>query len=573
MVSGSGHTEGEGVPEGVLVANSVTNGNEAELAQTGDYEAQRGHIHLSAEPPARDGTLLSNSVGHEHGEELARPGDQEEARSGDGDPSAQPSLPEGATLSHFVTYEHATQVAPSQINEDESRDNHGIVRLQEGSRDINATAEPALPDGAPSSHLVTAESGDEAQDSQRDVQPQAVMSSKIRLNIPFTLGQRHDCTLDAVYLNEHEENELRIWSIDHICDERLQLPKICTAGHRISKDWTFFSEDPATVLLPNLFKYDAPPQSVLQSLLELAPSALLANHQSIRLPSSPETRFPLKAIGAWQLCHLAPEAKALWMKCELWVIREQNAGRLTSTEVEQHVEYMMSVPWAGSMKHLHDGRMFKELAPLLSDSMLNDVVIDAMLSIIVATMRTDDHCPGKLCGIAHTPFGQALSQMELDYRQNYPTHGQSILLETGDAFEKNDDVQLYGVINTGRSHWATFCVSKKSGKVVVGWADPLQLPMPPILLRALKTWLNHHCVGLSVEVDNGMMEHGVQTDVVSCGVVAINALSHLFLDEQLWTPAKRSSIRLAEFEKIVSYSTVRLLASCLKNYDSYFLYL
>lgn len=392
---------------------------------------------------------------------------------------------------------------------------------------------------------------------------QAVAKPSV-LDDMFVSGCTEQTHWNAVILDQDEMNELGVWSIYHVCDKALKLPTTSNVTHRVNKDWTYFSSDSPTVSLSDLFKHEKPASSTVMSLADLAPAALLAGSQSVCLPGYADVRFPLKAIGAWQICHKAPTARSVWSAANLWVRNKKKAGRISSKEAEDYEQLTLLVSWASSTKGLYNVQPFTELTVLLSESMINDVVIDAMLSLLVLYLRRQPVAQDALYGIAHTSFGQALSQLVASRRLDYPKRGHSLLLQAGSVLERHNCVRLYGVTNTLTAHWAAFCVSKSDSKVVIGWADPLGWKMPAPFLKALNIWLDYHCAGLSVEVDDRMLACGIQKDMFSCGIIAVNSLKHHFLARSLWSPSRCSSIRLSEFVEIVQESEVSLVPS--QNY-------
>lgn len=355
---------------------------------------------------------------------------------------------------------------------------------------------------------------------------------------------------DPIQLSVDEKKKMQLWSIGQICEAK--LPKLQNM-HLQNTQSAFSKEDP-TVLLDELHRYPLPPLSLVHALEGCAEKEVRDGQQSIILPTDEVARFPLKSIGAWRVIHEVNTVKSLWGQPKnglLWA-----TGRLPAGDIDRLLDLMDDVPWDGKAETLYGEVPFSSLSVLLSDSSMNDKVVDAMMSLLLVRMREQRLSHGSFFGIAHTSFAQSLLQLQEGFRNRYPANAHSLLAQAGNLFEQKVEIKLYGVANSQNMHWVAFCIAKTSSKIVVTWADSLNWNIPDGYHNGLKLWLAHHCPNLPVEVDTNMMTHGVQDDNFSCGVVAINTLKHHLLGKEVWVQEHKHTLRLAEFKSIVEYCLV-----------------
>lgn len=349
---------------------------------------------------------------------------------------------------------------------------------------------------------------------------------------------------DTVELTEQDKQQLSLWSIRGICLREMPIRK--SFGLNAVKD--SFSKDGPTLPLGRLFDHPLPPLKLVRTLKARALGEMRYENRSV-LTGDITARLPLKVIGAWEVIHGAIEAKLLW-NSETNGLQWAKA-HLSESEIDTLAELTAAVPWDGKIDALYGKLPISVLSKLLSDSKLNDETVDTMLSAMIVRMREQGVPQKGVWGVAHISFAQCLQQLQVGYRKGYPTNANPVLMHTGNMLEQRDEVSVYGVANSQDAHWAAFCIAKTFSKIVVTWGDSLNWPVPHKFHEGLTTWLAHHCPNIIVEVDTTTMKHGVQTDDISCGVVAINTLKHHFFNKKLWVPERRHSLRFESFVDVI----------------------
>ncbi|KAF9523624.1 hypothetical protein CPB83DRAFT_742704, partial [Crepidotus variabilis] len=81
---------------------------------------------------------------------------------------------------------------------------------------------------------------------------------------------------------------------------------------------------------------------------------------------------------------------------------------------------------------------------------------------------------------------------------------------------------LGGVVNVRESHWVAFVISIEEQLILYG--DSLSLSDDTVV-NALSWWISIHCEELFTVQQ---LPIGLQSDGISCGLFAVNALSHYF---------------------------------------------
>jgi hypothetical protein len=68
-------------------------------------------------------------------------------------------------------------------------------------------------------------------------------------------------------------------------------------------------------------------------------------------------------------------------------------------------------------------------------------------------------------------------------------------------------------------------------------------------VRNLQRWL-HDGVGISCVNNGDCLEHGIQTDWFSCGIIVPNTISHKVFGDNIWIPRRAVGDRIDWFLKL-----------------------
>jgi hypothetical protein len=187
-------------------------------------------------------------------------------------------------------------------------------------------------------------------------------------------------------------------------------------------------------------------------------------------------------------------------------------------------------PWNGSNCSVHD------MASLLTESWLSDLHIDYALTKIF-----DHHCDHYGAEISNRHTFLIVSDLDAivtAYKNNIrnarAAHKRQQLLDIENKIISGDIDSVAGVLHL-TNHWTSLVISFKPPKILYG--DSLGHPMPVKKATSFKRWVCHmleRSTHRMPESDISVYPLSItgQRDSNSCGLLALNAISHHYLPQK-----------------------------------------
>ncbi|EJD35279.1 hypothetical protein AURDEDRAFT_175656 [Auricularia subglabra TFB-10046 SS5] len=289
------------------------------------------------------------------------------------------------------------------------------------------------------------------------------------------------------------------------------LPKPDTAT---SVSFTF-SAEPTQLNLLELPCLRVPEHSVIMELEHAVGQAWFDGKTSFTLPHICKKRLPLWCINYW--FHIRPALRVA-ESCRValkWC---------TSIGLKDDIETLMwsvawgkPIEWARGDGSVDPGALVERL---LGHQWICDSTVGAMLSLIQQEVTASD-----------------------------PSN-RSLVLPPGFATLLKSDRGFFNTYSRKRTLKLFLIGSQLSTGALqlLLYGNSLDHPAPSSHFDLVELWLSKH--GLK-GFTRQAMPHAVQDDAYSCAIVHVNAIAHRVLQTPLWQPARKDTIKVEWFERIL----------------------
>ncbi|KAF5331103.1 hypothetical protein D9619_006031 [Psilocybe cf. subviscida] len=313
----------------------------------------------------------------------------------------------------------------------------------------------------------------------------------------------------------------------------------------------FTSRSP-TLTLSDIAGQRVPHLDLLNALRDAAGQAMLDGHISIRdwRDKSSTHCLPFNAITFWRRLHKAAEAQEKWSLALHWLKRQVIPADII-TRVEEAIS---RTPWKGEIRSLGElGLSLTHLSKFLSEEMLDDGHIDAMLQRVRVRLQAESGNQQPNFHIEGTAFAQALTDIASNIKQ-YPKGASRTDLKATKTLTNSESYSIYGVAHSAPLHWVGYVMEKSRTHIKISWGDSLAhtRTIPKRFKKGIQKWASFHFKGSQVEYDESL-PCSVQRDAYSCGIISVNTLKHTLFHDPLWAPAQRELLRVMEFLDILEY--------------------
>ncbi|KAJ6478183.1 hypothetical protein C8R45DRAFT_1216427 [Mycena sanguinolenta] len=293
-----------------------------------------------------------------------------------------------------------------------------------------------------------------------------------------------------------------------------------------------------------------PSRQTLQGMVSGFDQACSDGKKSLLFPANPEISYPLWILTFWKDVLEAAEAKAKWLRAERWL--HQTGQTRKEKELKLQVRGIWSVvKWHGNLPGFASLPM-DSLAKLFSSDYLDSRMVDAMLTLL--SLRT--RIVGDESLVIATTFAEFIRLLPpiIDGVATGPiiasAGGQKYLKKYGLWFQDGDHKTLYSILYRHPNHWTTVRVDFENRRVQYG--DGMKWERPIDFFKGLQNWIaDHHGAEFPVTDD---LPCAVQTDGLSCPVIAVNAIAHNKFGDALWTKAEAKAMRMKAFCDIVKHA-------------------
>ncbi|KAJ7574501.1 hypothetical protein C8J56DRAFT_1172807 [Mycena floridula] len=307
-----------------------------------------------------------------------------------------------------------------------------------------------------------------------------------------------------------------------------------------------------------------PSEKELQGLYIRIQKAVASGKKSIchisAHTSDREVRLPLWSFGWWSNLHFVIAAQAMWIRAFASV----KETRKNSPVIEAACQVLQVLPWNTPIPRNFGGTT--SMSALFTNQWLNDDVLSQIagqLSFATRNMMTFDKPP-----LILDPYwsGTLLQSYRL-CRNSYSTNGHQCLRDAGQALVGGEWAELAfplnvllenGVVKLPSetqgilgNHWIIIVIDPTHSDILIG--DPAASRLPDSMLEVvdcIRWWLGCH-YGPDELFDVIPMPISRQRDSYSCGVLAMDSISHRYLGTDLSDPYQVDVLRAKNFIGIV----------------------
>ncbi|KAI0688683.1 hypothetical protein C8T65DRAFT_700472 [Cerioporus squamosus] len=329
------------------------------------------------------------------------------------------------------------------------------------------------------------------------------------------------------------------YDIDNLYDVKMSVSKLVSATFRKqSKSIThfkasaYFSRDCANANPDTDDNAPVPASPLLDKLKIASGQAMLDGAQSILHPESPTHRYPLWILTYWlRMCDILT-LRASWAGCCSW-LSKQTRDPVASTVFETAIQHLETLPCNVPTSAL--GRVAihtSDFLQFISDRWLSDEHVNLMVAHINRRLQEAPELAARV-EAKDEAFYDASSPRYLN------------LLETK-LGPKPRCVLYFPVYLPEYHHWITIRVNFFRNEI--SYADSLgqAIPSPKEILERTRWWASKRFTG-KFKVIGHKLSIGRQLDGYSCGICAINAMTHDIFGDALWSDEKKALHRVRWF--------------------------
>ncbi|KAJ7937855.1 hypothetical protein B0H13DRAFT_2405164 [Mycena leptocephala] len=235
-----------------------------------------------------------------------------------------------------------------------------------------------------------------------------------------------------------------------------------------------------------------------------------------------------------------------WLQTESGKCKEETRA---ATDAARSALAVMG--WNSRVGLLRDTITTKDLAPFLSSVWLRSTQIDIMMEDLAKRVADGDMGIASQVIVAPLPFSETIiAQLKGSYtKQTAP-----LLHLYEEDIKKNGKKLLYFPANIARTHWVAGRVNFLTKRNEFGDSMPDYFEPPKRLINGLKRWLKPR-FDLQFECDYAGLDHGVQIDGFSCGIITYNTIDHAIFGTGVWIPRRAVLERVQRFLKYAKHET------------------
>lgn len=311
------------------------------------------------------------------------------------------------------------------------------------------------------------------------------------------------------------------------------------------------------VSLAQLLGMTVPPldylSAVRSSISAAQPPPCSIHHPHFDIP------LPLWVILWWEAMHVVSSARQQWIHSSAWLDTVLARAFHNDQDFHECVTTAQSVldvlPYGESIRVGDTVTPTWELTRILRDGLLGNNIMDCMCAALSERLHvvSDSSGNGAQTAIFHTGYTTTLLKLATDSRRLYSTAGDFRSLRSiGKKLSTSEIVQiLIPYFLPALGHWATLQILRTSDDAVeIAYGDSLNYRVPQIVLDAVLQWLGFLQLRVVGPLRN--LEHGLQQDTISCGIVAVNTIEVAAFHVPKFRPQQRDTFRIVKFIELAA---------------------
>ncbi|KAF8809165.1 hypothetical protein BYT27DRAFT_7210458 [Phlegmacium glaucopus] len=342
----------------------------------------------------------------------------------------------------------------------------------------------------------------------------------------------------------------------------LKLPRISSEiiSNKVAR---WFSNNPPSNSDPQiLLQRSIPSPTFLTQLEDAIGQAWLDRAKSVvdwRVNDGVDC-LPLWIIMFWREAERLNRIQLMWKKSMMWLsdeeVRKQRNGKTTIPldSIQNTHELLGSLQWNGKMDYCNGTTLTSQLSYFFGTFWLSDDHINMMVEEIFLEMHKTRPKDVKYIQVASLSFTWELRSMENQLALPISERCKTLLYKYELRVKEDGLQKLYFPIHVGENHWVVGMINFK--KKSIAFADSLlsmkKGPGAPIkFITSLQTWLKAS-FGKRFRSFGNSLEHIVQNDSYSCGIITTNTIAHAILDHPLCNNRHPAEERIKWFTHFAS---------------------
>ncbi|KAF8167513.1 hypothetical protein B0H34DRAFT_854442 [Crassisporium funariophilum] len=306
----------------------------------------------------------------------------------------------------------------------------------------------------------------------------------------------------------------------------------------------WFSKDAPNILnAQTVIDRSVPSPVFLNRLKEAAGQAWLDGAKSIidwRFNDGAD-RLPLWIITFWKEVKRLTKIQSAWNQSLKWLLlaetrkRQDGKPALPSDLIQKARKSLQSLRWNATMAYCRRTTLTSQLSHFLGTFWLSNDHINMMVEEMLLDMHAERPEDLKYIQVASLSFARELRAVEEKLALPFSAR-QKTLLHKYELLVKEDGLQkLYFPVHVTENHWIVGMVNFK--KKSIAFADSLYAlnkssGAPTKFITALQTWLKY-AFGKQFKSFGNSLDHVVQDDTYSCGIITANTIEHAVLNRPL----------------------------------------
>ncbi|KAG1739662.1 hypothetical protein EDB19DRAFT_1978044 [Suillus lakei] len=302
--------------------------------------------------------------------------------------------------------------------------------------------------------------------------------------------------------------------------------------------------------LDDVLSWTVPPLHIVTKLLDQFGQAWFDGQSSVIHPSAPSTHLPFWTLSYWKEVSHALKAHIAWLSTHDWVLdrldRDEHVTNHSAEEAGRAIDEVLDVlgclPWDVELRGLGAsvGLHTSELRPLLSNTMIDGHVLDALIVAINESLDDSNSCHNYT--VETLNFTNILQLGDARWSRYHFDRAFSRLHSLGNSLHNSSIQHIIFPVNISQVHWAVFSIDAEMQTIAYG--DSLRWSWPASYVDTIQLWLKNHGFTPFSKVP---MAHSNQIDSFSCAIAAINTIKHAVFKHPLFTDDKKYCLRMEEF--------------------------
>ncbi|KAJ7245054.1 hypothetical protein C8J57DRAFT_1082457 [Mycena rebaudengoi] len=322
----------------------------------------------------------------------------------------------------------------------------------------------------------------------------------------------------------------------------------------------WFSDDEPTTDTALLTGRSIPPAKVLELLGRKSGQAWLNGAKSMADPrfNDGADRFPLWTLTFWkEMTDVIAEQKS-WKRSIKWL--ENEGGKCkdgdTKVAIDAARAELKTMGWKAPLTYERGTTSTLDLREFLGTVWLKTTNINIMMEDLAERVASDPELADKAI-VAQLAFADEV----LGLKKGESTKRTSILHQYEREVKENGKEKIIFPANIGNKHWVAGVVDFIKKSIDFGDSMPGFFKPPAKLIRSLQKWL-HRQFGEVFQSEYDGLEHGIQTDGYSCGIVMHNTAERAaYPSTPLWIPRAAVLARVQHFLKYAKNRSTPSVAS------------